>query len=265
MIKAINKPSFICLMLILFYGVFYQCSKNKVNLQTMTPEQQLEHANRLFKKKDYQDAKLEFTVIVLNNQGSTIIEEAQFMLGETYFQLKEYILAIEEYEKLIRSLPRSVFVDDAFYKIGLSYYELSPNYALDQEYTIKAINHFQTFIEEYPDSEFRERVETYLTECREKLAKKEYKTGELYRKEKYYDAALISFNEVLEKYYDSKFADDALYWKGICHYHMGELGDAERALKSLVAKYVQSVWVEKAEERLQHIQEELQKGLQNET
>ena len=236
---------------ILFTGlIFMSCQKAVVNLREMTPDAQFEYAKSIFDKKDYTKARGQFLLIVMNNPGSIIIEKAQFYLAESYFLLKEYVLSIEEYEKLIRSLPQSPYVDDAQYKVGLCYYELAPGYALDQEYTRKAITQFQMFLEDYPESELRSTVEEKLDDCRIRLAKKEYKSGELYRKMNYFKSALIYFNEVLELYYDTDFADDALYWKGECHRRLKEWEEAEKAFQDLLEKHTQSEFKEKAQQKL---------------
>ena len=244
-------------ILVSFVAVCYWgCHRERVNLSQMTPEQQFDYAKQIFDKKDYYKAKMQFTIIVLNNPGHQIIEKAQFYLAESHYYEKEYLLAAEEYEKLIRSLPRSPFVDDARYKIGMCYYKMAPKYALDQEYTYKAISQFQLFLEEFPDSDFRPEVEKQLAVSVNKLARKEFMTGELYRKMSAYPAALISFNAVLERYYDTQYADDALYWKGECHRKLREWDEAEKAFKDLMDKHVQSNWVGKAEGKLKDIQRE---------
>jgi len=242
------------LVLVLVLGIIIGCNKQRVNLREMSPEQQFEYAKGLYDKKDYEKAKFQFTVILLNNPGHSIIEDAQFYLAESYFGLGEYVLAIEEYEKLIRSMPQSEFVDDARYKVGYSYYKLSPGYALDQEYTRKAISQFQLFLEENPQSELKEKVEEKLLECRSKLAKKEFKAGEQYRKMSYYKAAVIYFGAVVEKYYDTEFVVEAIFWKGECHKRMGEWDEAEAAFKRVREKFPQSPWAMKIEDKLKEIQ-----------
>jgi outer membrane protein assembly factor BamD len=217
-----------------------QCSKQTISLKESDPELQFEEAKKIFDKKNYYKAKMQFTVIVLNNPGHRIIEKAQFYLAESHYHLKEYIQAIAEYEKLIRSMPQSPFVDNARYKVGLCYYELSPGYALDQEYTHKAITQFQLFLEEYPASEVRPEVEKKLKEARAKLAKKEYKTGELYWKMGYYSSAVISFEAVMNEYYDTEYADDANYWQGACYLKLHEWDKAVTAYQMLLAKYPDS-------------------------
>lgn len=229
------------------------CNKGSMNAERSSAEEHFKEAKRLFDKKKYYKAKMEFRLLVLNNQGSLIIEKAQFYLAETHLMMKEYILAIEEYEKLIRSLPRSQYVDDARYKVGMSYFKLSPHYALDQEYTLKAIDQFRQFIEEYPDSELRPEVQSKLAECVGKLAKKEYMTGNLYRKMNQYKAAVISFDVVLGKYEDTEFAELALFWKGDCYHRMNDFDTSEMLFKNFIRKYPESNMVPKANEKIEEI------------
>jgi outer membrane protein assembly factor BamD len=229
------------------------CGRQNLSSKALTPADQFTTAKAVFDKKDYFKAKGLFTMLVLNNPAGETFERAQFYLAESCYGLKEYVEAISEYEKLIKSMAQSSMVDDAQFKIGMCYYQLAPGYALDQDYTTKAIMQFQQFLEDFPNSELRPEVEKRLAECRDKLAKKEFKTGELYTKMGYYRAAIISFDAVLEDYYDTSYGDAALYLKGESHLRMGELESAELAFKALPVKYPDSPYRSKAEEKLKSL------------
>ena len=108
---------------------------------------------------------------------------------------------------------QSRLVPQAQLRLAESYYALSPRAALDQEYTQKAIKEYQYFVEENPDNPKREEAERRIVELRNKLSKKEYNNAEIYRKMKEFAAALIYYDLVLEKYYDTDWADDALFGK----------------------------------------------------
>jgi len=232
------------------------CNKNSVNIYKLSPEEQFEYALKYYEKGDYYRAKTSLSVIVLNNPGNIIVEKAQFYLAETYYQNKEYVLAIQEYLKLIRSLPQSEFVDDSEFKIAMCYYKLSPNYALDQEYTQKAITHFQQFIENHPQSELIVKANAILGECWEKLAKKEFKTGELYRKMGYFDSAVISFDQLLQDYPESSFVPEAIFWKGVCYLEMKKYDEARESFTKLVEQYPDTNLSEKALKKIGEIEVE---------
>ena len=203
-------------MLFVFLGLFFLSCGSRKPKPNIPAEERLEYAMKKFNDGDYLDAKTEFRIIVLNFPGHNVVDNAQFHLAECHYRMKEYILAIAEYEKLIRMFTNSQYVDDAQFKIGLSNYKLSPKYSLDQVNTLKAIEEFQRFTEDYPESEYAEEANKLIQKCREKLAKKEFKNGDLYRKMSNYRSAIIYFESVLNNYYDTKYAEDAQFWLAVC-------------------------------------------------
>jgi len=239
------------IVVMIFLG--FGCSGKKINYAELTPEQQLEAAKKLFNREKYYAAQEQFRMIVLRNPGNVIVDQAQYYLAESYFYEGKYIMAIEEYEKLIRSLPNSPYIDDAYYKVGLCYYELSPGYALDQEYTYKAISQFESFLARYPDSQLRKQVLEKLQDCHNKLARKVYKTGELYRKMNYLRAAVISYKDVVDEYSDSEFVPNSLYWIVKCNIEMDNIEEAQEYYNKLKSSYSNTVWASRANEEVQKI------------
>lgn len=235
---------------LLAVALFCACAGGKIKAN-LTTEERLAHAERLFKKGDYLDAQTQLRIIILNAPGSTVVDRAQFLLAESHFRMKEYILAAEEYEKLVRLYPRSEYLDDAQYKIGLCYYELSPKPDLDQKYTVMAINEFQRFLEDFPDSPLASDVSAKLEAAREKLAKKEYNTATLYRRMAFHESALISYEDILSNYYDTRFAEPALYHKAECLLKLQRPAEAISSLRLLLEKYPKSEFRSRAAELLE--------------
>ncbi len=251
--KGFNHKKIMWIGFLLFAVLFVASCATTKHKVLMTPEARLKHAIELFNKGHYLDAKTELTIIVLNYPGSSVVDEAQYYLAESHFKLKEYILAAAEYEKLIRNYPDSKYADKARYKIGLCYYELSPNYGLDQKYTLKAIDEFQRFLEDYPNSPLKKDVQEKLKKCREKLAKKDYKAAELYRKMSEWRAAEIYYRSVEEKYYDTSFGSKALFWIGESQFHQGKWEDARATFQGYLNKFPKGEYAKRAERRLRQI------------
>ena len=218
-------------------SLFVLSCGRRVNTARMPLDERFAHAKSLYEKGKYFDAKTQFQILILNNPGSRIVDEAQYYFADCYFQQKEYITSAAEFEKLITLYPRSNFVDDAQYKVCLSYYELSPQAALDQKYTYKAIDALQQMLEEFPQSDFVPEAAQKLQELRTKLAKKEYDAAAQYRKLGYYQSAIISYDEVLKNFFDTKYAEDGYYWKAYCQYKRGQFDDAKITLQELLAKF----------------------------
>lgn len=252
--KSIRRASFVYSFLILI--AFSACKSYNVK-PNLPAQERFELAMKMFKNEDYFDAKNQFKILILNNPALSFIDDAQYYLAESHFHLKEFILAADEYNRLIRLYPQSEWVDDAQFKIALSDYKLSPKASLDQKYTHLAVEHFQRFLEDFPSSDLVPEAEKLLKECRTKLAKKEFKSGELYRKLHDCEAALVYFNSVLDNYYDTKYARDALYWKGECLFELNRKDESFGTFTELMQRYPKSKYVGDVRERLEEIRADL--------
>ena len=157
----------------------------------------------------YLKAQSDFQYAVMRGAGTDIGDDAQYFLGEAFFLNKEYILAVAEYEKLTRRMSYSPFVEKARFQICEAYRIESPKYYHDQEYTEKALERYQEFLEDFPNTTLKSDVLASIENLREKLGMKLYETGILYIKLEEYDSAIITFQDVIDKYYDTKIINDA--------------------------------------------------------
>ncbi|MFZ0389715.1 MAG: outer membrane protein assembly factor BamD, partial [Calditrichia bacterium] len=188
-----------------------------------------------------------------------VVDDAQYYLAESHFKNEEYLIAASEYQKLVDDYPESPYVEEAYYKMGLSYMEISQRPALDQEYTLKALRQFQNFIEAYPNGDLQDEAQERIDQLRSKLAKKQLMGANVYRKMGINDAAVIYYDILLEKYYDTPWADDAMFYKGVCLMKMDKFEEALTTFSALEAKYPDSEFADKARARIETIQDKLVK------
>ncbi len=208
--RIIRKTFFTFFIISLSFII--SCKSSDVE-KTLTAEERFEIGLNEFNGENYLEAINEFSVVTLQYPGSSVSDDAQYYLGECRFKKEEYLLAAYEYEALKRNMPASPLVPKAMNKIALAYYNLAPKSALDQSYTIKAIDEFQAFIEYFPTDSLVLDAEAKITELRDRLAEKEYQTAVIYMKMEYYKSATYYFNSVLENYHDSKFGEQAYFGK----------------------------------------------------
>ena len=116
-------------------------------------------------------------------------------------------MAISQYDRLRRKMPFSPFIEKVRYRICEAYLTLSPKYFNDQTYSEKALEKLQEFIDDYPNSDEREKAEADIKKLRDKLSQKAYESGVLYMKMEEYKAALLAFKQVVELYYDTDFIE----------------------------------------------------------
>ncbi len=212
----------------------------------------------LFEDEDYLPAINEFTIITLQHQGSAYADSAQFFLAECRFLRHEYLVAATEYGYLRRSFPASPLVPEAQYKLALSFYNLSPKWMLDQQYTRKAIDEFQAFVEYYPNHPHADDAAAKIMELNTRLAKKSYETAQLYETMEYYKASILEFGHIIEKYHDTEYAPLAYLGKVQVLITRKKFEEARTELQKFYDRFPNSVLKSTADKLKERIDKELQ-------
>ncbi len=195
--------------LVIIFNLFLtSCAGSKFNDEINLQEKFKMGLDNLDKEK-YLQAQLDFKHIVIRGTGSDLGDDAQYYLGEAYFRNEEYLEAVAEYEKLTRRMGFSPFVEDARFKICEAYRIESPKYFHDQEYTEKALERYQEFLDDYPNSKYVNDVLASIEILREKMGLKLYETGILYMKMEEYESAKMTFERVVDHYYDTAVVHQA--------------------------------------------------------
>ena len=210
-----------------------------------------------FREEDYLEAIEDFKVVTLQYQGSRVADDAQFYMAECRFKREEYVLASYEYDVLIRTMPTSEFISRSRYRKALCYYNLSPKSYLDQDYSKKAIDEFQSFLEYHPTDSLASEAEGHIAELNAKLAKKDYDNGITYMKMDYYRAAAYYFDLVIEKYHDTPFAEPAHLKKAEALFQRKKYQDANLELDRFFSRYPESALKSDAEKLRADIKDQL--------
>ena len=223
-------------LLFLFSVLFSGCGSDDATKQ-LSAEERYELGMKAFKDEDYLAAIEEFKVVSIQYQGSKVADSAQFFMAESRYLHGEYILAAFEYDILIRNMPTSIFVSRSRFRRATCFFELSPQSHLDQNYSRKAIDEYQAFLEYHPADTLAPLAEERIVELNTKLAKKDYESGMTYMHMEYYKAATYYFDLVLDKYHDTQYAEPALLKKTEALMDRKKYADAKEAVDKFCAKY----------------------------
>jgi outer membrane protein assembly factor BamD len=220
---------------------------SKESTKQLSAEERFELGMKYFNKEDYLDAIEEFKVVALQFQTTKYADAAQFYLAESRFKREEYVLAAFEYDVLLRTMPSSPYASRARFQRATCFFELSPKSYLDQEYTKKAIDEYQAYLEYFPTDSLVPQAEKRISELDAKLAKKDYENGITYMYMEYYKAATFYFDLVLEKYHDTPYAEPALLKKVEALTDRKRYGEAKEEVDHFLSKYPSSAMKSDAE------------------
>lgn len=205
-VKKSGIPAFIMCLL------FISCSNSYQKVvKSNDPELKLTKAKEYYKKGDYIKALPLFEELIPLYKGSKSIDDIYYMYADCYFQQGDYLIASFHFKNIFDSYPLSDYAEESLYMNAYSYFMMSPDVALDQTYTEKAIEAFQLFINAYPGSEKVQECNQLMDSLRRKLEMKAFKNASLYLKIGHYKAAAVSFSNLLREYPDTKYDEEAAF------------------------------------------------------
>ncbi|MDR8391573.1 outer membrane protein assembly factor BamD [Aliifodinibius sp. S!AR15-10] len=190
--------------------VFTSCSKDNYIQRGDSLPEAYRKSMRLFQEGDYSEAVKAFETVFSLGRGTEYARNAQYFLAESHFNNKNYLMAASEYERYSSLYPRSDKSEEVEFKEAYCYYKLSPRYRLDQKYTRRALEKFNLFVSNHPNSERLQEIAKYEDELREKLARKIYNAADLYMRIDEYEAAAIYYGLTIDQYPETQWAERAL-------------------------------------------------------
>jgi outer membrane protein assembly factor BamD len=167
------------------------------------PERIYREANKYFDKKEYEKAIALYDIVIQFYRGRQEAEDLFFKYAYAHYHVADYILASTYFKNYAGTFSNSPKKEEAEYMSAYSNFRLSPNYKLDQTYTLKAIEGFEQFINAYPNTERAIQANGMIDRMRVKLEQKSFEQGNLYYKIGQYQAAMTSFQSTMRDFPES--------------------------------------------------------------
>lgn len=144
-------------------------------------------------------------------RGDTLFERVSYLYARSYFGIKDYVLAGYYLENFSRTFPTSKYAEECSFLSAMCQYKESPEHELDQTSTEAAIDQFQIFLSQYPNTGLIDSCNTLIDQLRRKLEKKEFANAMQYVKTRHYEAAGIALRNFIKKWPNSRYREEVLY------------------------------------------------------
>jgi outer membrane protein assembly factor BamD len=209
--------------------LFGSCSEYQRVLKADDAARKFVFADSLYSKGKYKKALKLMEQIVPVYRGKPQAEKLMYMYANTFYNMEDFYLAGYQFERFETSYPDSDSIEVAAYKSAKSYYELSPRYSLDQKDTDKALERLQSYINKYPNSQYRTEANGLVLELRRKLEKKDYEVAKQFLNIEDYKAAIEAFDNFITDHPGASLRKEAFYGRFEAAYKL-----AIRSLPSLI-------------------------------
>ncbi len=173
-----------------------------------------------YNKGDYQRSLNLLEAIRSVYSGSSKAQNIAYYRAFCNYNLRDYENASTLFKQFIQTYPESSFAEECLFMMGFCDYKASPKPRLDQQVTDKALNEFQLYLNRYPNSMRKEKINGYMDEMRDKLSYKAYLSAKNYYQREYYKAAAISLQNCLKDFPGSKYREEIMYMLFVSKYEM---------------------------------------------
>ena len=185
-------------------------------------------ANAYFEDEEWYKAQQLYEKLINSYRGKVEAEKVYFKYAYTHYNMEQFLLAKYYFKSFSKTFPNSTKREEADFMVGYCMYQQSPNYRLEQKSTQEAIEQFQIFADTYTQSSRLPEVNKLIIELRTKLERKNYEEGYLYYKMGDYQAATLSFENLLKDFPESKDVERVRF--------LIVKGNFELAQKSVISK-----------------------------
>ncbi len=191
-------------------------------LKSKNIQEKYDYAVMYFEKGECYKALPIFDELVGLVRGTALYEDVYYYYAKTNFCIEDYYLANYYSKNFAKTFTTSPRAEELMFLSAMSSYNNSPKSSLDQRDTKAALDEFQYFLDNYPNSNLKDSCENMMLRLSYKLEKKNFDIVELYVKTEKYKSATIALDDMLQRYPDSQFREQLFYLKIEAWYEYAE-------------------------------------------
>lgn len=216
------KKAIVISLFAVIMTVSSSCDGYKKTLKSGNNELKYETAIDLYEKGDFNKAIQFFDILRAVYRGTEKAESITYYSANSYFQNKDYNIAAYYYKQYYQMFPHGEHAEESAFLSAFCNYMQSPRPSLDQTTTYQAISEMQLFIDMFPKSKKVSEANRLMDDLRDKLETKAYNTCKLYYKMEDYQAAIASFENLMDEYPDTDYKEEILYYITMAYYDYAE-------------------------------------------
>lgn len=190
-----------------------------------------------FASRNFKEAIESFKKVKESDSSPELTTKAELNIADAHFENKEYIEAAAAYEDFKKLHPTHEKVPYAAYRLALSHYHQVSGIDTDQTPVKNAVVTLESFLSQYPRSEYAADAALKLADCRAKQLAYENYVGNFYLRTKKYNSAAKRLSEALVRFPGIPGRDETLFLLGKTYLQMGDREKGREVLARLATEY----------------------------
>ncbi len=200
---------------------------------------------KYMEKRKYREAEEKFKRLEDEHPESSLMAKTRLNRADSLYQIKEFDLAREEYENFLNLHPLHPNTDFARFRIAMTFFKQILSIDRDQSFTIKALETFERFLKEYPQSELTTDAKEKISECRLRLLEHDLYVARYYLKTGSYRSARGRLRQIWELYPEMQRNDEVLYLLYKTYQMEGMTDEAKNVLSGFCKEFPNSPFIKK--------------------
>jgi len=223
---------------------------------------------KAFEDEDYLEATEYFKFVKSKFPYSRYATDSDLYLADCHFERERFLEAADAYIGFVKLHPKHPKMPYAMFRVGLCYFNRIPDdwfitppaYELDQAETMKAIRELRRYLNRFPDHENAKEAREHLQTCLRRMGKRTRYVMNFYRKRNHYRGVLWRANEILGKYAELGFDEEALYCRAEAQLKLEQFVEARTSLQELLSRFPEGDWSDDARDLLAEVNEQKTTG-----
>lgn len=171
-----------------------------------------EAAFSYFEAGKYSKAATLFDNLKLVVRGTAQDDTVNYYSAYSYLCYGDIAAARQGFDSFISSFPRSPFYAESRYLYVVCFYDETYRYELDPTPTYAALRVMKDYSRDFPESEYKSKLEKMEDDLNDRLERKEYEAAKLYYTTEDYKAAHYALKLVLKENAENRYREDIMYY-----------------------------------------------------
>ncbi len=207
----------------------------------------LRKGDELFQQKKYEDAINQWKrAKEYGSVSREIIALVDLRIADAQFESENYIEASASYESFRKFHPNSAKAPYAMFRMALCSYKQITGIDRDQAPVNNAVAMFDTFLKQYPTSEYAAEARAKLAECVDMQARYEIYIGRFYYRFGQYRASVKRLEECIARYPQAPSLEEAFFYLEKAYLKSGEKDKARETYNRLLFRFPTSKHLKEA-------------------